>query len=111
MSSIQSDKYSLDQFPEMSSSHSDKYAAETLFCAEMRSILYEYVLLFTIYTYVMCVIAIAHTSYFKFVSYSLNVSTNSDKKNRKKNRKNDFKTRIRIDNQSTLSELVATALT
>ena len=46
--SSQSDKYSLIQFSKMNSSQSDKCAAETLHGAEIRSILYEYVLFFII---------------------------------------------------------------
>ena len=43
----------LIQFPEMSSSRSDTYAAGTLTGAEICSILYEYALFFTVYTCVL----------------------------------------------------------
>ena len=81
-------RQSLIQLPEIntalkvSSCQGDEYVADALLGAEIRSILYEYVLFFAIYAnFTYCMVTISRTSYFKFVSYS---RTNIDKKIGKK---------------------------
>ena len=54
-------------YPKVNSSQSEKYAAGTLLGAEIRNILHEYVLFFTMYVYVLCSTTIANTSHFKFL--------------------------------------------
>ena len=66
----------------------------------MCSILHEYVLFFTIYTYVLRMTTITRASYFNFVFYSLN-----QQRQKEVGKKRIFEIRIIIEKQSKLKVL------
>ena len=72
VSSSQIDKYSLNQFPKMSTSRTGEYAAATLLGADTLHTVRARILLHNIdIGYVLlCVMTIARTLYVKFVSYT-----------------------------------------